>query len=70
MPIFGWGYIFVPSWLRESADTGKRGCFEGFWAHYGAVFGCSGVMDVTDGALILLPILHTSLLKIVKIVAQ
>ena len=62
MPIFGWGYILVPSWLRERADTGKFGWFGGIWAH----FGCSGVIGVTDGPPILIPILYTSLLKLAK----
>ena len=47
-------------------DTEKRGSLGGIWAGFGAVFGCSGVMGVTDGSLILIPILYTSLLKLAK----
>ena len=34
--------------MRESADAGKRGSLWGIWAHFGAVFGWSGVMGVPD----------------------
>ena len=51
--VVGWGYIFLPSWMRHNADTGKHGCFGGKWARFGAVFGCYGFMGVTDGPQIL-----------------
>ena len=35
--------------MRDSAETGKRGSLGGIWARFGAVFGCSGVMGVSDG---------------------
>ena len=47
--VVGWGYIFLPSWMRHNVDTGKHGRFGGIWARFGAVFGRSGVMGVSDG---------------------
>jgi hypothetical protein len=51
--IVGWGYIFLPSWMRHNADTGKHGRFGGIWAHFAAVFGCFGFMGVRDSPQIL-----------------
>ena len=53
MVVVGWGYIFLPSWMRHNADTGKHGHFGGIWACFRAVFGCYGFMGVTDGPQIL-----------------
>ena len=51
--VVGWGYIFLSSWMRHNADTGKHGCFGGIWARFGAVFGYYGFMGVTDSPQIL-----------------
>ena len=51
--IDGWGYIFLPLWMRHNADTGNQGHFGGIWACFGAVFGCYGFMGVTDEPQIL-----------------
>ncbi len=47
--VVGWGYIFLPSWMRHNADTGKHGRFGGIWA----IFGYYGFMGVTNGPKIL-----------------
>ena len=40
--VVGWGYIFLPSWMRHNVDTGKHGRFGGIWARFGAVLGAVG----------------------------
>ena len=57
--VVGWGYIFLPSWMRHNADTGKHGRFGGIWARFRAVFGCSRVVGVADGPLRLRPVVLT-----------
>ena len=51
--VVGWGYIFLPSWMRHKVDTGKHGLFGGIRACFRAVFGCYGFMGVTDEPQIL-----------------
>ena len=37
MGISGWHHIFLPSWVRDNAEAGKRVCFGGIRACFGAV---------------------------------
>ena len=37
MGISGRHHIFLPFWVRDNADAGKRGSFGGIWACFGAV---------------------------------